>query len=48
MAAAAGVAVRVVDVRLDGAAVAGADVGHALAEREHLDPQLVAGDAGDS
>ncbi len=45
LAAAAGVTVRVVDVRLDGAAVAGLDVRHALADRHDLDAQLVAGDA---
>ena len=45
MPAAAGVAVRVVDVGLDRAAVAGLDVRHALADLDHLDPQLVAGDA---
>ena len=46
VAAAAGVAVRVVDVGLDGAAVAGLDVRDAVADLQHLDAQLVAGDAG--
>src|SRR5262249_14354737 len=32
------------DVRLDRAAVAGPDVGHARADGEHLDAELVAGD----
>ena len=44
-AASAGVAVAAVDVGLHGAAVAGRDVRDARADGEHLDTQLVAGDA---
>src|SRR5207249_175107 len=44
-ALATGVAGLTVDVRLDGAAVAGPDVAHAGADFQHLDAQLVAGDA---
>src|SRR5947209_6510946 len=45
LAAGAGVARLAVDVRLDGAAVAGTDVGDARPDRLDLDAQLVAGDA---
>ena len=45
VAAAAGVALLAVDVRLDRAAIARPDVGHARADGEHLDAQLVARDA---
>ena len=41
----AGVALLAVDVRLDGAAVAGLDVGHAVADRHDFDAEFVAGDA---
>jgi hypothetical protein len=44
-AVAAGVAGGVVDVGLDGAAIAGLDVGYAVADGEHLDTELVAEDA---
>jgi hypothetical protein len=44
-AAAAGVAVRVVDIRLDGAAVAGFHICHAVADGEDFDTQLVAQNA---
>jgi hypothetical protein len=40
------VAVRVVEVRLDRAAVAGPDVYHPRADLEHLDPQLMPRNAG--
>ena len=45
VAAAAGVAVGIINIRLHGAAVAGLDVGDALADGDDLDAQLVAGDA---
>ena len=45
LAPAAGDTFLAVDVRLDRAAVAGRDVGHALADRHHLDAEFVAEDA---
>src|SRR5438067_277466 len=44
-AAATGVAVGVVDVRLHRTPIARLDIGHARPDIEHLDTELVAGDA---
>src|SRR5436190_21422493 len=41
-AAAAGIAGRVIEVRLDGAAIARLDVGNAVADHDDLDAELVA------